>query len=159
MPQSKPDLILDASGEDTPPRKIYLDVSQIRPGKLTLLEALDMAEAADVSPDSFTRVLTRGSGARKARLIYAFAWVLARRAEPGLTFAEVCTYDLTVTGKPATEQDHKADAERAKALASVAKIAGVSTRQAEQMTMAEVNAVADLTPKPRARQAARRRRG
>jgi hypothetical protein len=156
MQQEKPDLILNDDSAE--PRKVFLDVSQIRPGKLTLLEALDMGEAAGVNPDDFSRILDRGSQAKKARLIYAFAWVLARRAEPELTFAEVCTYDLTVTGRPPTAEENRADELRAKAVASVAKIAGVSPREAEQMTMAEVKAVTELTPKPRIRQGARRRR-
>lgn len=156
MQQSKPDLIL--SEPEEPPRKVFLDVSQIRPGKLTLLEALDMGEAAGVDPDDFTRILERGKAPQKARLIYAFAWVLARRTEPELTFAEVCTYDLTVTGKAPSAEDHATDAKRGKAVAAVAKLAGVSPREAEQMTMAEIKAVTDLTPKPRTRQVARRRR-
>src|SRR5262245_21287722 len=128
MPESKPDLILS---ESEAPRKVFLDVGQIRPGKLTLLEALDMGEAAKVDPDDFMRILERGSPATKARLIYAFGWVLARRAEPEITFEEFCTYDLTVTGKPATDAVHESDAKRAKAITAVAKIAGVSPREAE----------------------------
>jgi hypothetical protein len=153
---AKPDLILNETEET--PRKVFLDVSQIRPGKLTLLEALDMGDAAGVDPDNFMRVLSRGRAQDKARLIYAFAWVLARRSEPELTFAEVCTYDLTVTGKPATAEETAKEAKRAKATAAVAKLAGVSTREAEQMTIAEIHAVTELTPKPRVRQVARRRR-
>lgn len=157
MPQDKPDLILN--DEAPPPRKVFLDVSQIRPGKLTLLEALDMGEAADVDPDDFQRILQRGNAGQKARLIYAFAWVLARRSEPDLTFEEVCTYDLTVTGKPPTEQDRANDVKRATAVAAVAKIARVSPREAEQMSMAEVEAVAEIAAKSvRPRQGARRRR-
>lgn len=155
MPRTKPDLILNDVGE---PRRIVLDVSQVRPGRLTLLEALDMGDAAGIDSDDFVRVLQGGSKAQKAKLLYAFAWVLARRTEPEITFAEVCTYHLTIAGKVPTEGDAERDAKRAKAVASVAKLAGVSPREAEAMTMAEVKAVTDLAPRRTTRQPVRRRR-
>jgi hypothetical protein len=155
MPPTKPDLILNEIAE---PRRILLDVSQIRPGRLTLLEALDLGEASGIEVDNFVSILESGSTSDKARLLYAFAWVLARRAEPDLTYTEVCTYNLTVQGKIPTDADRAADAKRAKAVASVAKLAGVTPREAEAMTMAEVRAVTELAPKRTRAQPIRRRR-
>ena len=85
------------------------------------------------------------SGTDKAKLLYAFAWVLARRVEPGLTWNEMLTYDLEITGEtPSVEQQQDTEF-RAKAIMGVVKATGVSPAEAERMTLAQVNAAMPRT--------------
>lgn len=156
MPRKKPDLIL--SSDIPEPRQIFLDVSQVRPGRLTLLEALDMAEASDVDPDNFVVILQTGTQRQKAKLLYAFAWILARRSEPEISYDEILKCNLIVQGKMPTDADRDRDEKRAKAIAAVSKVAGIPPSEAENLTMAEVKAFTDLVPKRPIRQGARRRR-
>lgn len=155
MPQTKPDLVVSDLLTEVPLRKLVINVADVRPGRLTLMEALDIAEASGFDADDFTRVLQRGTLRQKARLLYAFAWVVARRIEPDLTYEEVCTYQLDVKGEPASGKD---DAKRAEAVVAVAALAGVSPDEAEQMTIAEVQAVSDLHRKRNVKRAAAPRR-
>jgi len=141
MPERKPDLIVSDLLTEYPVRKLIINVADIHPGRLTLLEALDIMEASGIDSNQFVSVMSRGSLRRKAALLYAMAWVVARRSEPDLTYEEVCTYQLEVKGKPV---DDKVAEERAKAVVGVAALAGVSPEEAKQMTIQEVAAVTDL---------------
>lgn len=116
-----------------------MNVADIHPGRLTLLEALDIADASGVDADDFVAVMERGTLRQKAYLMYAMAWVVARRLEPELTFEEVKTYRLVVKGT-APERSSK----RAETLAATAALAGISTREAEKMTIEEVAATVQL---------------
>lgn len=155
MQQTKPDLVVSDLFEQYPPRKLIINVADIGPGRLTLLEALDIAEASGIEAARFSSVLERGSLAQKARLMYAFAWVVARRAEPDLTYSEVCTYFLEVKG---VLPDDKAVKAKAEALVGVASLAGVSTEEAGKMTLAEVEAVSDLHKRRNVKRTTPRRR-
>jgi hypothetical protein len=139
--------------EQSPYRLVEFDMERVDVGKLTLLELLDACEAAEVDPEAMSETMDEGSSVPRARLLYGIAWVILRRVEPGLTYEETCTFDLVVTGE-AKEVD--ANNVRAKATVAVAALAGVSTRQAEQMTMDEVAAVTEL--QSRRNRAARRRK-
>jgi hypothetical protein len=141
MMQRKPDLTLDHL--DTP-RKVVLDVSAITPGNLTLMEALDIADASGVDVGDMQTVIMGPQNRQQGLLVYAMAWIIARRKEPDLTYAEVCTYHLELEGQAPTAEAIEAEQKRAIAVASVAMIAGVSTAEAEQMTVAEVNAVTSI---------------
>jgi hypothetical protein len=153
MLDEKPDLTLN---EVTVPRNITLNIGTVTPGNLTLLEALDIAEAAQVDTDDFGIVISGKVGKRKqALLMYAMAWVLARRQEPTLTWMEVQTYQLTVIGKAATEGMLESEQKRAAAIAGVALLAGVSTQEAEDMTVAQVAAITSITRARRHRTARR----
>lgn len=157
MQHEKPDLVV-SDITDRPIRKLILNVSEVQAGRLTLLEALDLADATGLDPDDFVSVMQRGSLKDKARLMYAFAWVVARRVEPGLTYEEVCTYQLEINGRHDPKADQKSR-KRAEAVVAVASLAGVTPDEAEQMTIAEVAAVTELTKKRRASAARRRRAG
>ncbi len=141
MLQAKQDLTLDTFPE---PRSITLHVEGITPGGLTLLDALDIAEASGVEPDDMMTVLSGKRSRKQGMLMYAIAWVLARRVEPGLTFAEILTCHLHIVGEAPPEEKIEAEQKRALQVASVAMLAGVSMPEAEQMSVAQVAAVTSI---------------
>jgi hypothetical protein len=151
MMQPKKDLLLDNL---EPPRRITLDVGAITPGNLTLLEALDISDASGVDVDDMDKVIRGRQTKQQGLLVYAMAWIVAKRQEPGLTFAEVCTYQLELVGTPASSEAIEREQKRAVAVTSVAMLAGVSNEEAEQMTIAEVSAVTSIH---KSRNRARRR--
>jgi len=146
MMQRKQDLTLDHLDV---PRKVVLDVGAITPGNLTLMEALDIADASGVDVGDMQTVIMGPQNKRQGLLVYAMAWIIARRKEPDLTFAEVCTYHLELMGEAPTDEQVESEQKRAIAVASVAMLAGVSPDEAEQMTVAEVNAVTSITQRRR----------
>lgn len=143
MQPSKPDLVVSDLLTEIPVRKLIINTADVHPGRLTLMEALDIAEASGIAAARFEAVLKRGTLRQQARLLYAFAWAVARRAEPDLTYEEVCTYQLEVRGTGVQPDDELVQA-NADAVVAVASLAGVSPEEAKQMTMAEVQAVSDL---------------
>jgi hypothetical protein len=151
MLQVKQDLTLDVLPE---PRHITLNVAGITPGNLTLLDALDIADASGVGVDEMVDVLKGPQNRTQGLLLYAMAWVMGRRVEPGLTFEEVKSCHLHVVGSAASDDVIEAEQKRAAAVVSVALLAGVSPAEAEDMTVAEVSAVTSIT---KARRRARRR--
>ena len=151
MQSQKPDLDLSEVAES---RTLTLDIAKLNVAGITLLDALDIQEVSGIDAGDFEGAIRGASTQRKrAMLLYAFAWVLARKIEPGLTFDEVCTYHLNVIGSAATRQETDNIAKRAQTTVGVALAAGVTPAEAEQMTMAQVGAVVDI----RKRQARRRR--
>jgi hypothetical protein len=149
-PLPKPDLIVSDLLSEYPPRRLIINVADIHAGRLTLLEALDIADASGIYADNFAEVMGGPDLKRKALLLYAMAWVIARRVEKDLTFDEVCTYKLEVVGKAA---DAESDVRRAEAVMSVAALANVSPAEAKEMTIAEISAMTKIR-KRRARRRA-----
>lgn len=145
----KPDLIVSDLLTAHPSRRLVINVADIRPGRLTLLEALDIVDASGVEAEKFGEVLGSAKLKPKALLLYAIAWVIARRAEKDLTFEEVCTYRLEIVGREANVQR---DLERAEIVAGVATMANVSPEEAKSMTVDEITAMRNI----RRRQARRR---
>lgn len=152
MQQAKQDLILSDIPE---PRKISLDLASIDSSRLTLLDALDIVEVTGIPAEKFDRTLagikTGISSGDSARLLYAFAWVILRKVERDVTWAEMQTYDLKIVGAPLDEQAVQNIDRRATAVMNVVRLAGVSPSEAEQLSLAQVKAV---LPPPK-----RRRRG
>ena len=145
MTQSeKPDLVVSDLIAQTTRRKLILRVSDVHPGSLTLLEALDIVDASGIPSGEFSRVMEHGKLREKALLMMAVAWVIARRVEPDLTFEEVCTYKLEVVGEPLDDQKAK---DRATAIVSVAQLAGISPDEAKKMTVSEIEALTELRRK------------
>lgn len=142
MLPAKQDLTLEALPE---PRRIFLDVGAISPGNLTLIDALDIAEVSGVSAEDMERVLSGPVNRRQGMLVYAMAWVLGRRIEPGLTFAEVLQCHVTLMGDAVSDEQIEREQKRAMAVTSVAMLAGVSPDEAEKMSVAEVAAVTSIT--------------
>jgi hypothetical protein len=156
MTQSeKPDLVVSDLIASTPRRKLILRVSDIHPGSLTLLEALDIMDASGIPSSEFVRVMESGKLRQKALLMMAVAWVVARRVESDLTFEEVCTYQLEVIGDPVDDERAR---KRAETVVGVAKLAGVSSEEAKGMTMEEVAAVTRLHQRRTVSRTAGRRR-
>lgn len=138
------------------PRTIRINVADVHAGRLTLMEALDIMDASGIDSTQFERIMEAGTMRQKAKLLYAMAWVMARRVEPELTYAETCTYHLEIHGTPL---DDDAEAKKAKAIMGVAALAKVSPAEAKNMTMAEVGALVEYNkPKPKRVNVRRRRR-
>jgi len=120
-----------------------LDMERFDPSNLTLLETLDMCEAAGIETAELPSLLGTVGGSqitgRAARFLYAFGWTIAKRADPSLTFEEVQTWRMNITGKmnpAAVERNRK----RAIATINAASTLGVSPREAEKATLAEIAA-------------------
>jgi hypothetical protein len=129
-----------------------LDLNTFDATQLTLLEVLDMAETVGVDPEAMGALLESGAqSSKRMRLLYAMAWCVARRDNPALTFAEVCTWRLEVIGEVSEETTEKT-AKRAKAIVGAAAVTGLPPREAGSLTLAELGAYADRN------RAARRRR-
>jgi hypothetical protein len=112
-----------------------------------LLEVLDMAEASGVEPEALATLLKGRSTARKMRMLFALAWVVARRATPDLAYATVCTWKLEVIGEV---KENPATAKRAALVVGAAKLAGVTPTEAGNLTVAEIGAYAARNRKRRA---------
>jgi hypothetical protein len=120
-----------------------------------LLEVLDMSEASGVEPENLGALMKSRNTATRMRIMFAMAWVIARRAQPRLTFAEVCTWKLEVIG----EVDPKvaeASEKRAAAIVGAAVVSGLPPKEAANLTVAELGAYRDRQAK--VNRAARRRR-
>lgn len=141
--------ILDA----TPRVRVEFDMSRVDIGKLTLIELLDAADACEVPFEDFRIEMV--NPAKQARLFYALAWVILRREDKSLTYEDVCEYDLIVTGE-IDEEEVERTAKRAKQVVAVAQIARVSPQEAENMTVAQMEAAVDL--QQRRNRAQRRKR-
>ena len=152
----KPDLILSDLLRESPARTVIINVADIHPSSITLLEALDIVDVSGIQAGDFERLMEKGTLKQKAQLLYAMAWVVAKRSEPDLTYAEVCTYKLEVKGdKP----DDEAERRKARAIMGVATLAKVSPEEAKKMTLNEVSAVVEIhKPRTVRRTASRRRR-
>jgi len=154
----KPDVQDLTLTESEIPRNIIFDVGMVSPGNLTLIEALDLAEASGVAPEDFGTVIRSASTREQAMLLYAMAWVFARRVEPGITFDDVLRCNLIIKGKSVTNEKVEAEQKRAATVVAVASLAGVSPEEAERMTVAQVAASTALSSKRATRRARKGRR-
>jgi hypothetical protein len=153
--ERKPDLVVSDLLAARPVRKLIINIADMHPGRMTLIDALDIMDVSGIDSNDFSAVIMRGTLRQKAQLIYAMAWVLARKSEPDLTFDEVCTYQIEIRGE--TRDDAK-EKKRADAVVAVATLAGVSTEEAKQMTIQEVAAVTDLAKRKTMQRTKPRRR-
>jgi hypothetical protein len=125
--------------------------------QLTLLEVLDMAEAADVEPDAMGTLLgNKRQSAKRMRLMFAMAWCIARRANPLLTFAEVCTWRLEVIGEVDPVRTEKLQ-KRADIIVGAASVSGLHPDEAANLTIAELTSYQER--RKRGNRAARRAAG
>lgn len=138
MQQRKQDLILDEIPEI---RHVTLNLRNLDASRITLLDALDIARVSGISADRFGTTLASKNEAERGKLMYAFAWVIARRIEPDLTWEEMCTYQLDIMGSPPSKDEQDAEATKARAIMNVVQLAHVTPDVAEQMTLAQVDAV------------------
>jgi len=121
-------------------KRMVLDMSSFDASKLTLLEVLDMAEASGIQPERLASLLGPSSSndPRKFRMLYALGWVIARRANPDLTFAEVITWKMDVVGKMTSAAAAKSAA-RNRAVVNAALLAGVTPTEAEKLTVGQLS--------------------
>jgi hypothetical protein len=127
-----------------------LDLNTFDATQLTLLEVLDMAETAGAEPVELGKLMAGRNNAKRMRLLYAMAWCIARRANPALTFEEVCTWKLEVIGEVKPERTERLR-KRAAIVVGAAEASGLSPEEAGDLTIAQLSAYT-------ANRAARRRR-
>lgn len=140
MPQPKPDLTLSLA--DIPvARKVTLNLADVDAGKLTLMDALDIAEVSGVPAHKFASTLAGASENVRAKLLYAYAWVIVRKIERSVTWEEMQTYDLEVIGSPPSDEQKNITEMRARATMNVVRATGLPPSEAEQLTVAQVAAV------------------
>lgn len=126
-----------------------LDLNTFDPSGLTLVEVLDMAETSGTDAGRLVGVLReKGMTPVKARVLYALAWVIMRRAEPDVKFSDVLTWKLNLIGKMETVVSSAAQA-RARARVNAAKLAGVTPAEADKLTVAELDAYRKTQPRRR----------
>jgi hypothetical protein len=153
---SKIDLSAIAAEHPVNQQTAVLNLNTFDATQLTLLEVLDMSDTVGVDPQELASLLKLKTSARKMRLLYAMAWVIARRANLELTFDEVCTWRLEVIGE-VNEASAERVAKRAVAVVGVADMTGLPPAEAGKLTVAEINAYS--ARRKRANRAARRRTG
>ena len=154
---NKVDLSAIASEHPVNTKIAVLDLNTFDATQLTLLEVLDMSETVGVPPEALGALLNnKKQQAQRMRMLYAMAWCIARRADPKLTFAEVCTWKLEVIGEVDKEKV-EATAKRAAVVVGAASVSGLPPREAEKLTVAELAAYGDrATKRNRAARRARR---
>ena len=79
-------------------RRFVVDVAQVTAGSLSFGDLIDLADATDIEPEDMQAVLM-AKGRRRLKLLVGFAWIIYRRAEPDLTFADVMAGQVEVLGK------------------------------------------------------------
>jgi hypothetical protein len=85
--------VLDAH----PAREVILDLGRVTTSTLTLGEVADMAEVLDLELDAVVPVVQGKHGqVAAARALLALAWVIARRGDPDLAWAEARTWRVEV---------------------------------------------------------------
>jgi hypothetical protein len=101
LPEPEP-LDLSAVLAARPPkRRAFLDLATFDMGAFGIGELLDLTDAVGVAPDKLGEAMRTGSSGRKGRVFVGIAWLIARRADPGLTFDDVATWSIEVRGAPA----------------------------------------------------------
>jgi hypothetical protein len=128
-----------------------LDLNTFDASRLTLLEVLDMSEAVGVDPSDMASILAAGNKSpRKMRMLFALAWVVARRENKTLTYEQVCTWKLDVIGVIKQNPD---TAKRAAIVVGAARLTGLPPAEAESLTLAELGAYSGAARRRRSRRA------
>lgn len=135
------DLSAIASAHPVNARVMTLDLNRFDASGLTLIEVLDMADASGSDAGQLVRVLGEaGMTPTKARVLYALAWVIMRREEPDVRYSDVLTWKLDLIGKVETTVSTSRAQARARARVNAAKLAGVTPAEADNLTIAELDA-------------------
>jgi hypothetical protein len=80
-------------------RQFEIDLAKITPGSLSYGDLIDIADATGIEPDEMQELVAgKGRGADRLRLLCGFAWIVGRRDEPALTYADVLAGQVQVTG-------------------------------------------------------------
>jgi hypothetical protein len=87
-----------------PARVLRLPSDAIREDSLTVYELVTIGRALGISPveltDAVRAIQGKRAGWESFEIAQAFAWIVARRAEPGLTWEEARTFGLDVVAGP-----------------------------------------------------------
>jgi hypothetical protein len=87
-----------------PARILRLPADKIREDSLTVYELMTIGRALGISPTELTAavqaIAAQRAGWEAFEIAQAFAWIIARRAEPGLTWEEARTFGLDVIAGP-----------------------------------------------------------
>lgn len=97
---SPPPLVLVPSG---PARRIVLPVEAINAESLGIGELLDMADVLETDLGGLSALMRMRGSIAQSKIVVAFAWILARRLEPGVTWNEAQRWRIEVEGKPPTQ--------------------------------------------------------
>lgn len=120
-----------------------LDLNTFDATQLTLLEVLDMSESVGVAPELLGGLLSsKAQTSQRMRMFYAMAWVIARRADPTLSYMEVCTWKVDVIGETDPLKAERQQ-QRAKMIVGAADVSGLHPDDAAQLTLAELSAYGD----------------
>lgn len=152
LTSNKVDLSAIAAEHPVNQRTAVLDLSTFDASQLTLLEILDMSDATGVEPELLGTLLSAkgtGQARKKMTMFYAMAWCIARRADPTLRFAEVCTWKIEVIGK-SDPIKLEARLKRADKIVGAAIVSGLPPSEAVHLTAGELTSYGN--------RAARRRR-
>jgi len=139
--QNEIDLAAIAEKHPVNQKTAILDLNIFDASNLTLLEVLDMAETTGIEPENMGALL-KSKNSKRMRLMYAMAWVIARRANPRLEFETVCTWKLTVIGEMDPAKAEAAN-KRAAIVVGAASVSGLPPKEAAQLTVAEISAYQD----------------
>jgi hypothetical protein len=121
-----------------------VDVAQVTAGSLSFGDLIDLSDATGVEPEEMQSLLSGiGKGSKRLKLLVGVAWIVNRRSDPALTFADVLAGQVEVIGivDPATE---RADARKAKRMAGLVLATGLPPEEVRKLSMAEVDAIAEL---------------
>jgi hypothetical protein len=66
--------------------------------RLGMGEMLELSRACELGPGELAAAMRSGDRELKSRVAIALAWIIARRREPALTFADVQTWRLEIVG-------------------------------------------------------------
>jgi hypothetical protein len=142
LTQNKVDLADVANTHPVNQKTAVLDLNAFDASQLTLLEVLDMADTVGIETAELGAVMKGGSTSKRMRLMYAMAWCIARRAEPSLTFEQVCSWKLEVIGEVDATKAERA-AKRAAVIVGAASVSGLPPSEAGNLTVAELGAYRD----------------
>ena len=149
--QSKIDLTAIANEHPVNQKIAILDLNTFDATQLTLLEVLDMSEVTGVEPELLGTLLSaKGQTKKRMTMLYAMAWCIARRADPLLRFAEVCSWKLEIVGEVSAEAIAERTAtsqKRAARIVGAANVSGLPPNEAAKLTVAELGAYADRRAK------------
>lgn len=94
--------ILEEAGE---PRTARLELARMDLRRLGIGELLEISRAVELAPGELGAALRSEDAVLKSRVALAIAWIIARRREPALTYAEVQTWRIEIIGSPPATED------------------------------------------------------
>ena len=91
---------LDAIVASTRTPTLRISASMIRTDTLTTYELVEIGRTLELSPTQLVELVGSREGWTALELAQAFAWIIARRADPALTWERARTYGLDIVSDP-----------------------------------------------------------